>query len=281
MAMRAQLSLVFEDEELYTEFIQPFKEQKALHGVILKCLSAYYYNEEVRNLIEGSSLEDVSDGGAVASSQSICDNIRASLAMQSFLATELQQTIDTGTEDITNILHKTNEFAQKSGVAQPTTSEYGGGILQIEMNNGQSGAQQQSSVPSGSPANMEALCSLLFKAVEKLAVASGNNEVTQMLGASNQPTPQVETPVITETKSYEHGSQGSSAVIDEIPVSPRTTVVVEEPVELVQETTPIIVEEPIQEVKEEPVVTETAEDTGNSSEDATDALNDLLGSLGF
>lgn len=132
MSMRAQLSLVFDDENLFDNFIKPYKEGKLLNNLIIKCLSAYYYDEDIRNGVEGQS-KDLSGVDEVTSTQSLVDGIRASLIMQDFLASELQDTIDAGTPDVSQILNKTNEAAEKSGVAKTTKTEYGASVLKLEQ----------------------------------------------------------------------------------------------------------------------------------------------------
>lgn len=52
--MRVQLSLNFEDEELFKGFIEPYKRCRCLNSLIKKLLSAYYYNPDIRYLIEGT-----------------------------------------------------------------------------------------------------------------------------------------------------------------------------------------------------------------------------------
>lgn len=136
MALRAQVSLLFTDEDLYNNLIVPYKEQRVLSELITKCLSAYYYSEETRNQIEGVSLDDImEEGSSVESSQDICNSIRNSLAMQSFLATELQQTLETATGDMEDILQNVNKVAEDVGIVKPTKSEYGNGVPQISMEN--------------------------------------------------------------------------------------------------------------------------------------------------
>ena len=130
MSMRVQLSLLFDDENLFDNFIKPYKEEKLLNNLIIKCLSAYYYDENIRKGIEGQT-EDLSEVDKVTDTQSLVDGIRASLIMQDFLASELQNTIDAGTEDLPQILNKTNEAAKKSGVAKTTQTEYGASVLKI------------------------------------------------------------------------------------------------------------------------------------------------------
>ena len=132
MSMRAQLSLLFDDENLFDNFIKPYKEEKLLNNLIIKCLSAYYYDEDIRNGVEGQS-KDLSGEDEVTSTQSLVDGIRASLIMQDFLASELQDTIDAGTPDVSQILNKTNEAAEKSWVAKTTKTEYGASVLKLEQ----------------------------------------------------------------------------------------------------------------------------------------------------
>lgn len=130
MSMRAQLNLMFDDENLFDNFIKPYKDEKLLNNLIIKCLSAYYYDEDIRKGIE-SQTEDLSGVEEVTSTQSLVDGIRKSLIMQDFLASELQKTIDAGNPDVSEILNRTNEAAEKSGVAKTTQTEYGASVLKI------------------------------------------------------------------------------------------------------------------------------------------------------
>lgn len=138
MSARLQLSILFnDDEKLFDNFIIPYKNEKMINTIIKKCLSAYYYHEDVRDLIEsktGFTLEK-SDDTDTSDTQSLVDGIRASLIMQDFLASELQNTIEAGTEDVSNILNRTNDVAEQTGVAKTTTTEYGASVLKIEQHN--------------------------------------------------------------------------------------------------------------------------------------------------
>ena len=57
--MRVQLSLNFEDEELFKGFIEPYKRCRCLNSLIKKLLSAYYYNPDIRALFEGFEQPEV------------------------------------------------------------------------------------------------------------------------------------------------------------------------------------------------------------------------------
>lgn len=294
MSMRAQVSLQFDDADLFDNFIIPYKENRLLNSLIIKCLSSYYYNEDVRNLIEGTSIDDVTEDDSVASNnQSIFDSMRASLLMQDFFASELQNTIDNGTEDVENILHQTNDLAKKSGVAKPSTSEYGSSILQITTSNNEKSSD--SGIPEGNAKVTTGNVSfdILVNAVLKLAEFSGNNEVVNMLHQSTTNSSNSENEVVSETSSLES--------TEEVPIDDETIpTAFEEPITnnieidedfAVEEEVPQIndfdddsevdsnVSEDVSnfsDIAESPSVVETSEDTNT---DASDSMKELLDSL--
>lgn len=186
MSMRAQLNIMTDDEELFDRFIKPYKEEKLLNNLILKCLSAYYYNEEVRNLIEGTSLDD---SVPVADTQSLVDGIRADVATQKFLADELQKTIEAGTEDVSEILNRTNKVAEKSGVVKTTKTEYGVSALKIEQHILNIGTKEPEPKQKQSEIKSDDTLKILVMAVSKLAEANENKEVVDLL--NNQGTSKV------------------------------------------------------------------------------------------
>lgn len=178
MSMRAQLNIMTDDEELFDRFIKPYKEEKLLNNLILKCLSAYYYNEEVRNLIEGTSLDD---SVPVADTQSLVDGIRADVATQKFLADELEKTIEAGAEDVSNLLNRVDN----SGVTKTAKTEYGASALQIEQHNLNLGTKEPESKQEQSEVRSDDTLKILVMAVSKLAEASGNKEVVALLSDKN------------------------------------------------------------------------------------------------
>ena len=292
MSMRAQLSLMFDDENLFDNFVKPYKDEKLLNNLIIKCLSAYYYNEEVRNLIEGTSLDDVADSEEVTSTQSLVDGIRASLIMQDFLASELQNTIDAGTEDVSSILNRTNEAAEKSGVAKTTQTEYGASVLKIEQHNLNIGGTQESQAQTGSSVEPSDTLKILIMAVSKLAEASGNSEVVNLLHSSPVSEQAVEQVEVPKTSSVTPNQEVLIKPQITKPISETSTSAVNDNFEVEEDF-----------VKEEPVVTKndfepesvaialtqaensdagistTIEASANINEDASDAIGELLGSL--
>lgn len=292
MSMRAQLSLMFDDENLFDNFVKPYKDEKLLNNLIIKCLSAYYYNEEVRNLIEGTSLDDVADSEEVTSTQSLVDGIRASLIMQDFLASELQNTIDTGTEDVSSILNRTNEAAEKSGVAKTTQTEYGASVLKIEQHNLNLDASQESQASTGSFTEPNDTLKILIMAVSKLAEASGNSEVVNLLHSSSsneQVVAQIDVPK-TESIIPKQEVLNEQSIVQ--PVSKVTDSVTSNSFEVDEdfiEETPVATKDDFapeqisntasQNEKSDEDVTTTTEVPANIEEDASDAIGELLGSL--
>lgn len=292
MSMRAQLSLMFDDENLFDNFVKPYKEEKLLNNLIIKCLSAYYYNEEVRNLIEGTSLDDVADSEEVTSTQSLVDGIRASLIMQDFLASELQNTIDAGTEDVSSILNRTNEAAEKSGVAKTTQTEYGASVLKIEQHNLNLGASQESQASTVTSAEPNDTLKILIMAVSKLAEASGNNEVVNLLHSSSASGQVVAQPDIPKTESVIPKQEVLNEQPTVQPISKAVESVTNNNFEVEEdfiEETPVTTKDDFapeqinsiasQDEKLDEDVTATTEAPANIEEDASDAIGELLGSL--
>lgn len=279
MSMRAQISLQFADADLFENFVTPYKENRLLNSLIIKCLSAYYYNEDVRNLIEGTSMSDATNGEEVQSTQSIVDNIRASLVMQDYLATELQSTIDNGTEDIDNILNKTNEVARQTGVAKPSQTESGSNVLQIETKNLNGEGSGESSAPDLKGFDNNAAVNLLLNCVLSLAKSSGNTEVQNLINHSGLGVADAKESVSSETVSKPVQTEVPMEQNKVTPISTKIEVeddyAVEEVVETsgndFEDSTPVVTE------NQADVVTTPAD--SNSSESASEAMQELLGSL--
>lgn len=261
MALRAQISLQFDDAELFEQFIEPYKRNRLLNGIIIKCLSAYYYNEEVRNLIEGSTLEDVADDENIVSTQDMINNIRASLLMQDFLTGELQSSIDNGSEDIENILNRTNSFAKQEGVMKETKSDFGSTMLHLEDK-----SLQSSSDTSKNNSSESSKMDFIFKAISVLLRGSSDPEAKSLL---NDMTNSEEQPSDTsETSDLHYDSSDSVNDIDTDEVEYTESIDTEEVIEEVNTT--------LEEVSDD---TRVAEVDDNISEDASASMQELLGSL--
>jgi hypothetical protein len=254
-SMRAQLSLQFNDEDMFYNFIKPYKDQRLLNNLIMKCLTAYYYDEAARNQIEGVGMEDVADSDAISSTQEICNSIRESLMMQDFMVQELRNTIDTGTEDVSEILNQTNKAAEDRGVAKSTTNSSGSSILKIESKKQDISDEESSSSKPVDEMSMDVKINTIIKAVEILASASGNIEVKQLFSGIESSDSVVDIETVSQTTE-------SQVPLDET-ISDEISADIDEGIDV-----PIETPAPVVETKEpEP------------EEDATDVMNELLGSL--
>lgn len=264
--MRAQVSLMFDDEDLFNNFIIPCKDERRLNGIIVKCLSAYYFNERVRSLVEGESEEEEAVMEGVTSTQSICDSIRASLIMQDYLVEELQQTVDTGVEDVESILSQANKKAESHGFGSSYQTKSGSTILQLEAPKQQTAQETASAGDTATAPAPNNLAAVLCQAVLLLAKDANNSQVAALLQqagfdqTSVAPAEPTETPrqtvaseSVTPPVEQSGGFEDSGEVVD-MDSGNDFEEVVPEPVEVAQPTKPV-------------------------EEDASDAMMDLFGSL--
>ncbi len=100
---RAQVSLSFEDEELYEGLIVPLKKTKTLQKTILDCLTAFYYNDTVRQIVSGIE-EEIYLEEEVEDKDAIFADIRNSLLASEFIMDECAATIEDGMADISTIV---------------------------------------------------------------------------------------------------------------------------------------------------------------------------------
>ena len=288
MSRRAQISLQFDDADLFDNFVTPYKEGRLLNSLIIKCLSAYYYNEDVRAIIEGTDLNEATGGSQVQSTQSICDSIRSALLMQDFLSAELQNTIDNGTSDISDILDKTNNLANETGVSKTTESEYGSTVLRLSMENLNTDSNKQSNQQSKETSDISGVLHLLVEAVGKLAKDSGNNEVIEMLATSSEKTSHDE--VKDEVKNDSFSSkievpivETENTIVSEVPIS-NTFDTVEDVTNIYEEVldAEVINTEVVDElvISEDTFTPDVKEDIAENNDlDASQALSDLYSSL--
>lgn len=170
--MRVQFILRVTDDKLVDDLIKPYYYEHELNNLISECLSAYYYVQEVKDIIDGRKEPE----DTVETMQARIDSIRADIATQEFLASELQKTIEAGTLEVSEILNRTNE-ASKSGVAKTTQTEYGVPVLRIEQHNFNTDVKR----PEPKQEQSDDILKILVMAVKKLAEASGNSETVALL----------------------------------------------------------------------------------------------------
>ena len=108
--MRAQCSLVFQDADLYNGLIVPMKESKELNALIIRCLSAYYNQPSVRELVDGFVVES-----GVDSTQELIDRVRESFAVQDFIVGQLASAVDNNMMDVSDLLDGVKETVANGG----------------------------------------------------------------------------------------------------------------------------------------------------------------------
>lgn len=274
MAMRAQISLQFSDPDLYNNFILPSKDNKVLNGLIVKCLSSYYYSEEARQAIEGVSLEDLTDTSEIKSTLDICEDIRRSLLTQDFFAEQLSQVIAKGTEDFT--ISDINAVAAATHEVKAAKTDYHSTVLKIggPIQQNASAATKQDETSEFTTDNPA--ISLLIQAVQLIAKSTGVTEAESLLGSIQTSSSEAKPQLVEKTTI---SASAPEVLMSEPKVDTVISQPVEEPVinlEPAVEIPRVITEEPY--VAPEPEVISIPEPAG---EDASSVARAFLSSLNF
>lgn len=285
--MRAQVSLQFDDEKLFNEMIKPFKDARILNGLIIKCLSAYFYNDDIKSLIENTNIEEVNSGvvNTEDSTQELFSSIRATLLAQDFLAQELKDTIEEGTSDVTSILEGANKVMKESGMASVKKSSAGdtSEVLQLELKNPRNSVDDSSSNGTGGIGLSSAEFKIVQSWIKALVKGEINPAILSCISEGREIKEEDETVEPVETVREEPKI--------EVPVTPeKVEPVFEEPhIEEIEtaeddfdEGSDIVYDNDIQESQESVAVDEAFEpQTSGVVEDAASEMGDLLSSLGF
>lgn len=272
MSLRVQLSLLFDDKAVYDGLVMPFKQSKELNSLIIRCLSAYYYNEDVRNMIEGDSYEQLNNED-VTSSQDICDNIRNILAMQSFMAQELQNTVEDGADEFNDILNNVNQKAEDYGVAKQTTDESGNANLRLEVKTPVSANMNNSNSADSINAFEQFMLQMMLRVFNSTGDTEGASIIsTRLTGQSNEEVkdeqktsmteevPQVSLAESTETEVSTDNSSNNEFTAEAESIKTNT--------DSSDESTTSAIN-----------TSQFNEGVDDSAEDASDALKDLLNSI--
>lgn len=261
MLNRVQLSLVIDDSDLYNNLVLPAKQNKDLHPLFIRLLTAYYYNEEVRNLVDGVSEEydEVSDSPVMDA----INNLRNNLAMQAFLSSDLSKVIENGAEDIADIATKGGTVNVSNVKVEFTKNQAGNTNVRL-LTDSQEELKPKDLTKSTAPKGQEPDALFL---INFLARKMGIDLSDAYNDSSSSSINEVETPVVAETVIQSESDQVSFRAEEEVVKNDdemfNEDFTVEEPASVIEE---IIVEEPVKEVEVE-------------FEDASGSINDLLGSL--
>ena len=148
---RAQINLTFLDEDLYKNLILPLKTSKRLRNLMLKLLTCYYYNSNVRDLVDNDSQDgDVNVNELFAEA-------RVTLLALSSLKDNLGMTLDEG-------INKINSIANTGDTG--IRSEFGTQIPKLEDIN--SLMIKNTSTKNESNTNDSTRLDMLEKTMEKL-----------------------------------------------------------------------------------------------------------------
>lgn len=122
MNKRVQLSLLFSDTDVYEGLIVPWKANRELNPLIIKLLSAYYYSDEIRGLVDTFGEEEIICEDTTNFSQ-VIENAKSTLAYMSMLTEGAKTVLADGIDDINNIASATGgEPAKESkfGFSMPS-----------------------------------------------------------------------------------------------------------------------------------------------------------------
>ena len=122
MNKRVQLSLLFSDTDVYEGLIVPWKANRELNPLIIKLLSAYYYSDEIRGLVDTFGEEEIICEDTTNFSQ-VIENAKRTLAYMSMLTEGARTVLADGIDDINNIASATGgEPAKESkfGFSMPS-----------------------------------------------------------------------------------------------------------------------------------------------------------------
>lgn len=122
MNKRVQLSLLFSDTDVYEGLIVPWKANRELNPLIIKLLSAYYYSDEIRGLVDTFGEEEIICEDTTNFSQ-VIENAKSTLAYMSMLTEGARTVLVDGIDDINNIASATGgEPAKESkfGFSMPS-----------------------------------------------------------------------------------------------------------------------------------------------------------------
>lgn len=122
MNKRVQLSLLFSDTDVYEGLIVPWKANRELNPLIIKLLSAYYYSDEIRGLVDTFGEEEIIYEDTTNFSQ-VIENAKSTLAYMSMLTEGARTVLADGIDDINNIASATGgEPAKESkfGFSMPS-----------------------------------------------------------------------------------------------------------------------------------------------------------------
>ena len=138
---RSQVSLMFNDEKLYTDFVKPLSNERQLMPLIVKLLSSYYYNEDTRVAVDGTTISSQKEQSEYISDdsrelQEKLADIRASAQLLGMFVQDSKATLEEGMEAVNNIARATGGAVSReteNGMSVPRISMKGIDALHSEV----------------------------------------------------------------------------------------------------------------------------------------------------
>lgn len=159
MNKRVQLSLLFSDTDVYEGLIVPWKANRELNPLIIKLLSAYYYSDEIRGLVDTFGEEEIICEDTTNFSQ-VIENAKSTLAYMSMLTEGARTVLADGIDDINSIASATGgEPAKESkfGFSMPSFGDALNEASQVVSNEPTSQVSQTPMQSADTSGNMVAV----------------------------------------------------------------------------------------------------------------------------
>lgn len=137
MNNRVSISLIIDDDKLYNGFILPNKKRHTLNNLVVKCLEAFYYNEEIRNKIihyASDAVDSMENDDVNKEIKAKFDDIKETLKVQDFYSQQFASLMAEGEDMSDDMLERVNNKVQNEGDFTPTTTKSGSTMLMLSDN---------------------------------------------------------------------------------------------------------------------------------------------------
>lgn len=146
MNKRVQLSLLFSDTDVYEGLIVPWKANRELNPLIIKLLSAYYYSDEIRGLVDTFGEEEIICEDTTNFSQ-VIENAKSTLAYMSMLTEGARTVLADGIDDINSIASATGGEPAKESKFGFSMPSFGDALNEASQGVSNESASQASQTP--------------------------------------------------------------------------------------------------------------------------------------
>lgn len=254
--------VTFTDSDLYTNMVLEAKKTKSLSKLVKKCLSAYYYYDDVRELVDFYE-----EGDGIVERQAIerekfndeLSDIKDSLATLDVYLKDLDNVVGTGLEEFSQYAKQRAELTSGSGAEE---TEYGLSLIQL----GDVKKEAEHIGETAQTQKVEKLENELSELKDMMKQLMGSSvgvqpQVVQPTQQYQAPIPQVQQQVVEPQPMVQQPIVQQPIMQQEVVAQPQQVVqtqpIVQQPVAQVQPTVqPIVQPQPTvqQEVVAQPIV---------------------------